>query len=79
MDNSQALSKLRQEILSKHEKRGWVSCGGCGKSFTISRWNNTLRCGLEVHHKKTRGAHPELKLDKSNCELLCRNCHRVFA
>lgn len=27
-------------------------------------------------HIKSRGAHPELKMDKNNIELLCSACHR---
>ena len=28
-------------------------------------------------HKKSRGSHPELKMDKNNIELLCSACHKL--
>lgn len=50
----------------------------------IERPHLCNRCGKELpgpprahyfHHKKTKGAHPELRLDKENIELVCLQCH----
>ena len=29
------------------------------------------------HHKQTKGAHPELRLIKTNIKILCFNCHNA--
>lgn len=38
-----------------------------------------VECGatnnLDVQHKQKRGSHPELKMELSNLEYLCRSCH----
>lgn len=42
------------------------------------------RCGTPLpgpprsyyfHHRKTKGAHPKMRLDKNNIELVCLDCH----
>jgi hypothetical protein len=34
--------------------------------------------GLDVNHKKSRGAHAELKFELKNLEYLCREHHSLF-
>jgi hypothetical protein len=42
-------------------------CQFCGRMFP-----ENMLCG---HHLKTRGAHPELKLETTNGRCTCLECH----
>lgn len=41
-------------------------CASCGKEEH-----------LDVDHIKGRGSHPELKMEVTNVQFLCRRCHRI--
>lgn len=44
-------------------------CVHCGKNL------GEEPKAIYFSHIKSRGAHPELKMDKNNIELLCAECH----
>lgn len=46
-------------------------CTHCGK-----RLLEPLK-PIYFSHKKSKGAHPELRLDKNNIELICEACHQL--
>jgi len=33
---------------------------------------------INFSHRKSKGSHPELKLDKNNIDLLCPECHYIW-
>mgnify|MGYP000186467805 CR=1 FL=1 len=60
------------------------------RSLFLEIWNERphkcVQCGKNLgedpqpiffSHIKSRGAHPELKMDKNNIELLCSACHKM--
>lgn len=47
-------------------------CVKCGKKL------GPEPLAVYFSHKKSRGSHPELKMDKNNIELLCYNCHHEW-
>jgi len=57
---SPAWLSLKKHIMDTHEKR----CVLCGTQKDLS-----------VDHKLSRYKHPELELDPSNCQILCRACN----
>jgi 5-methylcytosine-specific restriction endonuclease McrA len=52
-------------LAGKKNFQGYFICEKCKK------WVKTP----DLHHIKTRGAHPELALNPSNIILLCHDCH----
>jgi 5-methylcytosine-specific restriction endonuclease McrA len=51
------------------------------------RWHHCVNCGSNLGdelnvvffaHIKSKGAHPELRLEKDNIQLLCFTCHRLY-
>lgn len=46
-------------------------CVKCGKKL------GDEPLAIYFSHIKSRGAHPELKMDKNNIELLCSACHKL--
>lgn len=58
------------------ERDGYI-CQECKRSFNYPKYfdengTNQYVCG---HHKKTKGSHPELKLETDNGECICLKCH----
>ena len=41
-------------------------------------WLGDLPKAYMFSHRKGKGAHPELKLDKSNIDLFCWDCHYAY-
>lgn len=52
-------------------------CQKCKKSFAYWTYFDELGTNQWVcgHHKKTKGAHPEEKLETDNGECVCLECH----
>lgn len=57
------------------------------KEIWAERPHKCVKCGKDLgdelkpvyfSHKKSKGAFPELRLDKTNIELLCFNCHHKY-
>ena len=82
--------KTRQQVYrerskpKKHKKTGelamfteiWSERSHyCVKCF---KWLGNDLKPIFFSHIKSKGAYPELRLDKSNIELLCANCHHVY-
>lgn len=60
------LKGLFEEIWKEREH----VCVKCGKQ--LGEEFQAIFCS----HVKSRGSHPELKMDKNNIELLCSACHK---
>lgn len=60
------LQSLFQEIWNERPHK----CTECGKDL-----GNDPK-PIFFSHIKSRGAHPELKMDKNNIRLLCSACHK---
>ena len=57
---SKEWKQLRKHILDTHENR----CVVCGTHKDLS-----------IDHKLSRYKHPELELDPTNCQIMCRSCN----
>jgi 5-methylcytosine-specific restriction endonuclease McrA len=68
--------KWFKEYKKKYPQRDYVSCKQCGASTYLTIFDGVYKCEIELHHKKTRGGHPELAKETSNLTPLCYNCHR---
>lgn len=56
--------KLRYKVLSTRGNR----CECCGNSWSVGN-------PLQVDHIKPRARYPDLALDESNLQVLCRECN----
>lgn len=56
--------KLRYQTLTKHGN----NCGCCGRSWNVGN-------PLQVDHIKPRSIFPDLALEPSNLQVLCRECN----
>lgn len=54
--------------------RDGFSCRWCGTGM-----RGTKRVVLQVHHIRTKGAHPALRWEIDNLLLLCKGCHMFKA
>lgn len=53
------------------------------REIAAERVHSCARCGSPVrdlspanfHHTKTKGSRPDLRLEKTNIEIVCRACH----
>ena len=61
-----AWKKARRAALQRDN----YMCRGCLR-------NGRLKPAQEVHHIKPTGSYPELALEQSNLESLCRQCHEA--
>lgn len=86
--NHDGLTKQQYYAL-KQKKKTKKATGE--KSLFLEIWNerphNCVKCGIFLgyepkvyyfSHIKSKGSHPELRLDKSNIELLCFDCHQKY-
>ena len=54
--------------------RDGFACRRCGKSIH----GESQRAVLQVHHIRTKGAHPNLRWELENLLLACKGCHLFF-
>jgi len=64
--NSAEWRSLRQQVIKEQPK----ICAACGEKIT-------KKSDLTIDHIKPRSKFPELALEKSNLQVLCRSCNSV--
>lgn len=87
-ENHEGLSKA--EYYKKRSKNKAKKITGERDLFLeiwVERPHYCVKCGKHLgrdprsfyfSHIKSKGSHPELRLDKNNIELLCRECHQKY-
>lgn len=67
-------NKWRQFAKRLRAERG-EKCEHCGRTRTELLALHPCTNPLQVAHKKSARAYPELAYDKDNLEVLCQECH----
>lgn len=61
--------KVRKVWLKEDQNdMGFWECVRCHQWILDGRF-------VEYHHVEKRSVNPKLRLERSNCQLLCHNCH----